>query len=76
MEHSIGIGLKWRYGVSIRLLVFDKSPAAFHIIPVCVFMYYKNGRRKSVLKVCGIYSKPNYKKVYRKTYPKRMGAPG
>jgi hypothetical protein len=50
MEHSIGIGLKWRYGVSIRLLVFDKSPAA--------------------------YSKPNYKKVYRKTYPKWMGAPG
>ena len=23
------------------------------------------------MKVCGIYSKPNYKKVYRKTYPKR-----
>jgi hypothetical protein len=34
MEHSIGF--EWRYGVSIRLLVFDESPEAFHTIPVCV----------------------------------------
>ena len=37
MEHSIG--LEWRYGVSIQLLVFDESPEAFHTIPVCVFLH-------------------------------------